>query len=192
MPDGKVVSKQVKSDSLTSEHPAVEDPKDPVTFTGKVTGDAAFEVTVAPERGGYSMTGKITDKGTLTNPLQFVITMDFDPYKNGAGDGDDAQENFEKKIKRDELRFETVSGKREKIEFLDKVNPATLYQEGFTTAELRTEGYGGVNFEMEATGKSRIVFEDKGEQEFWKGFSARWSVNEDGDPAQAKFIVTAK
>lgn len=191
-PGGKVVSKQVKAESLSSEHPAVENPEGPVTFTGKVTGDAAFEVTVAPERGGYSMTGKITDKGTLTNPLQFVITIDFDPYKNGAGDDDDAQEKFEKKIKRDELRFKTASGKREKIEFLDKVNPAKLYEEGFTEAELRTEGYGGVTFEMEATGKSKIVFEDKGEKEFWSGFSPRWSVNQDGDPAQAKLIVTAK
>lgn len=195
-PDGKVVSKQVREETLASEQPPSENPKDPVKITGKVTGDAAFEVTVAPERGGFSLSGKITDKGSLTNPLQFVVTVDFDPHKNGPGtaaDGkeDDAIEKFEKKVKRDELRFETVARKREKIEFMDKLNPATLYPDGFTQAELRTEAYGGVTFGLEAVGKSKIVFEDKGEQEFWKGFSARWSINEDGDAGQAKLIVTA-
>lgn len=196
MPDGKVVSKQVKQETLASEQPAVENPEGPVKFTGKVTGDAAFEITVTPERAGYSLTGKVTDKGSLANPLQFVITMDFDPFKGGPGKGDDekaeqAVENFEKKIKRDELRFKTTGGKNEKIEFLDKVNPSTLHPGGFTEAELRTEGYGGVTFELEAVGKSKIVFEDKGEKEFWNGFSARWSVNQDGDPAQAKLVITA-
>ncbi len=192
MPDGKVVSKRVDSDSLTSEHPAAEDPKGPVTVDGKVTGGAAFRLIIAPERGGYSMTGKITDKGELTNPLEFVITIDFDPYQNGPGEGEDAVENFEKKIKRDEFRFTTTDREKEKVEFLDKVNPAKLHEKGFTEAELRTEGYGGVTFQLEATGKSKMVFEDKGEKEFWTGFSPRWSVNEDGDPSQAKLIVTAK
>lgn len=82
MPDGKVVSQQVKVDSLASAQPPVEDPKLPVTFTGKVTGDAAFEMTVAPERGGFSLSGKVTDKGSVTNPLQFVVTIDWNPYRD--------------------------------------------------------------------------------------------------------------
>jgi len=195
-PDGKVVGKQVREETLASEQPASENPEVPVKITGKVTGDAAFELTVARERGGFSLSGKITDKGTLTNPLQFVVTLDFDPHKDGPRQGaddnkKDAIEKFEEKIKRDELRFETVASKRGKIEFMDTLNPATLYPDGFTRAELRTGGYGGVTFELEAVGKSKIVFEDKGEQEFWKGFSTRWSVNGDGDPAQAKLLVTA-
>ena len=113
------------------------------------------------------------------------------PTGTAKGDEDDALEKFEKKVKRDELRFETVGGKREKIEFLDKVTPAKLYTDGFTEAELRTGGYGGVTFGMEAVGKSKIEFEDKGEKELWSGFSTRWSVNADGDPGAAKLIVTA-
>ena len=74
---------QVKVDSLASAQPPVEDPKLPVTFTGKVTGDAAFEMTVAPERGGFSLSGKVTDKGSVTNPLQFVVTIDWNPYRDG-------------------------------------------------------------------------------------------------------------
>lgn len=192
-PEGKVVSKQVRADTLQTNHEATDDPKEPVKFTGKVTGDAAFAVVVTPERGGYSITGTITDKGTLTGSLQFVITIDWNPYKAGiTGDGEEALEKFEKKVKRDALRLVTVSGEREKIEFLDKVNPSKLYPDGFTKAELRTEGYTEVTYEMEAVGKSKITFEDKGEKEFWNGFSTRWSVDEGGDPAQAKLIITEK
>lgn len=191
-PDGKVVSRQVKEETLSTEAAATADPDGPIMFTGKVTGDAAFAVIVAPERGGYSITGKITDKGTLTGSLQFVVTMDWTPYKDGkVGDGDDAEEKFQDKVKRDQLKIETIGGKREKIEFMDKVNPSQLYPDGFLESELKTEGYDGVDFKLEAIGQSKIVFEDKGEKEFWSGFSTRWSVNESGDAGQAKLIVTA-
>ncbi len=191
MPDGKVVSKTIKVESLATTHPATENPETPVTFTGMVTGNAAFEVTVAEERGGFSLSGKITDKGTLTNPLQFVISINFNPYKEGGGKDDEALEKFEKKIKREELSLTTTDSKREKIEFLSSVNPAKLYSQGLTKAELKTEGFGGIGFGLEAVGKSKIMFEEKVEKPFWNGFTARWSVNEDGDPAQAKLIVTA-
>ncbi len=192
MPDGKVVRKQIKEDTLTSEQPATEDPKQPMKLTGKTTGDAAFELTIAAERGGFSLSGKITDKGTLTNPLRFVVTVNFDPHKDGGGKTDSANEKFEKEMKREEVRLELVGGKREKVEFAEKLNLATKFSEGFTTAELRTEGFGGVEFTVEAIGKSKLFFEDKGDQEVWKGQHIKWMVDEDGDPAQAKVVVTAK
>ena len=196
-PDGKVVSKQIQDDTLTSSQPASANPESPVKFSGKVTGDAAFELTAAPERGGFSLSGKITDKGTLTNPLQFAITIDFDPHPNGASPGANGEksasaEKFEKKIKGEEIRLRTVGGDREKIDFLDKVNASALHPDGYVEAETRTEGYSGINFALEAVGKSKMTFEDKGENYFWKGFSLRWTVNPDGDPAQAKLVVTAK
>ncbi len=92
-PDGKVVSKKIQWDSLSSEQEAAVDPKDPLTFTGKTTGDATFEVTVVPGPEAVSLTGRILDKGTLTNPLTFAITTDFKPYKR-VGDN---REAFEKK-----------------------------------------------------------------------------------------------
>lgn len=185
MPDGKVVSKTIRKDTLASQSPAIEDPSKPVTFTGKVTGDAAFEVTVIPERGAVTFTGKITDKGTLSNPLSFAITSDFSPYKNASAD-DAEKDSFEKKIKRDEIRLEMVSGDREKLEFIEKTNPAETFKEGFTSADIRTEGYGGVGFEFEAVGKSKIIFEDKGEKALWDTFSLRWISTEPSDKLTIK------
>ena len=190
MPNGKVVRKAINVESLATAQPATKNPETPVTFTGKVKGDATFELSVVEEKGGFSLSGKITDKGKLTNPLQFVISIKLKPYRERAAKDGDAREKFEKKIKREQLKLVTTAGKREKIEFLSNVNPAMLYPEGFTEAELKTEALGGVGFELLAVGESNIVFEDNGEMPFWKGFTARWSVNENGDPAQAKLIVT--
>ena len=192
MPDGKVVSKRVKEESLSSEQPATEDPKQPMKLTGKVTGDAAFELVITSERNGFSISGKITDNGTLTNPLRFAVSVAFDPHKNAVKETESAQEKFEKELKREEIKLTLTNRDREKVEFLEKVNLAQKFPEGFTSAELDTEGYNGVEFALEAVGKSKIVFEDKGEQEVWKGIPFQWSVNPDGDPAQAKLIITAK
>ncbi len=192
MPDGKVVSKRVNEESLTSEQPATEDPTQPVKIAGKVTGDAAFELVIASERSGFSISGKVTDNGTLTNPLRFAVSVAFNPHRSNGEKSESAQEKFEKELKREEIKLTLTNRDREKVEFLEKVNLAQKFPDGFTTAELDTEGYGGVEFQLEAVGPSKIVFEDKGEQEVWKGIPFQWSVNADGDPSQSKLVITAK
>ncbi len=192
MPDGKIVSKEIKGDTLTSTSPASEDPKDPITFTGKTTGDAAFECTIIPDRGAISITGKLTDKGKLTNPLLFAISVTFSPYKAPTGTGDDAQEKFEKSLRRDEIRLELPNGERKKIDFVANTNPATIATDGFTSAEIRTEAYDGTGFEFTASEKSKITFDDKGESPLWKSFTLRWTVNEGADPAKEMITITGK
>lgn len=191
MPDGKVVSRQIKASTLASAHPASDDPEKPVTVTGKVTGDIGFEYTITPERGAISISGKITDKGTVTNPVAFAVSMGFTPYKWQSEKPDD-DKAFEKKMKGDEMRLQLTSGKRAKIEFIDNINPATTHPEGFLAAEIRTEGYGGVNFELASTPKSKITFEDKGENPLWKTISLQWRVDEGADPATEKLTFGAK
>lgn len=190
MPDGKVVSKQVKAETLESTSPAVIDPEKPVLITGKTTGDAAFEVAIIPDRGEMSVTGRITDKGSLKNPLTFAVTFDFAPYKSETMD-DDEMKKFLKKIKRDEIRSELVDGGRAKLEFADEGNPATLHPKGFTALEIRTEAYGGVGFKFEASQKSNIILEDKGDRPLYKGFSIRWMINADADPTKEKLTIEA-
>ncbi|MGJ8634449.1 MAG: hypothetical protein ACSHX7_11075, partial [Luteolibacter sp.] len=53
--DGKSVSKKIWQSSLKSSSGAVKDPKEPVTITGTVTGDAAFEITITPAKKGFSL-----------------------------------------------------------------------------------------------------------------------------------------
>lgn len=195
-PDGTTVIKKIQPETLSSEQPATDTPKAPVKFTGKVTGDAAFEVTIASERGGFSVSGKVTDKGSLDN-ARFFVFINITPYKQKAGKAkeesqEDAIEKFKKKLKRDELRLKTVEGKAENIGFLEKHNLATQFPGGFRQAQVRTAGYGGVEFSLEATGDSELYFEDQGEREVWNGFPVRWFMHEGADPSKAKLIISAK
>lgn len=191
-PDGKVVRKQVKADTLASTSPAVKDPKQPITITGKVTGDASFAAVITAEPGGFSVSGKITDKGTLTNPLKFEVSIDFNPYPYGGGATKDTKDNFEKKIKRDEIKATLADKKRAKLDFADEKNPAEAFKGGVAELEIKTEGYGGVGFELTATDKSKITFEDKGSKTLWSGFSLQWSVNEGADPGTQKLTFSGK
>ena len=193
LPDGKTVRKMVDPDAFTSDSPASLDPEKPVTIRGKVTGDATFEVTVSEDRGAISLTGRILDKGTLKNPLHLAISIDFLPYKySNSGDAEKQKKAFEAKAKRDEIRLVLPDREKAKLEFLDTMNPAEKAKDGFTAAEIRTEGYGGYNCELTASPKSILRFEDKGERQLYNGFSIQWTVKEGADPAAEKFTISHK
>lgn len=191
-PEGKTIRKQFQPDSLATDQEASEDPKEPVTFRGKVTGDATFEITVTPERGGFSVSGRLTDKGTITNPLHFEISADFTPYVSKPGDDPSEVKRFEKRAKKDILRYETVSHKREKLEFLEETNPATSVAEALSSAQIETDGYGGIEIALQASEKSKLTFDDKGSRPLWKGFTLRWAVEDGVDSATQKLTITAR
>ncbi len=192
LPDGKTVRKQINSDSLASEQPPAEDPEKPIIFRGKVTGDAAFEVTVSPERGGVGVSGKLTDKGTLTNPIHFEISLDVKPYPQKPGDEEAKIKTFEKRAKDDELRYDTVSRKRGKIEFLEETNPATAIGESLAKLDFQTDAFDNKDFEIITTDKAKLTFEDLGTKPLWNGFTLRWRVNEGADAATQKLTITAR
>lgn len=192
LPDGKTVRKQVNSDTLTSDQPATEDPKSPITFRGKVTGDAAFEVTVYPERGGVAVTGKLTDKGTLKNPVHFEISLDVKPYPRKPGDEPAKIKTFEERAKKDVLRYETVSRKRDKIEFLDETNPATAVGEAMSKLDFKTDAFDNHEFEIQSTDKAKLIFADLGTKPIWNGFTLHWKIDEGADEKTQKLTITAK
>ena len=193
LPDGKTVRKMVDPDAFTSDSPASIDPEKPITIRGKVTGDATFEVTVSEDRGAISFTGRIVDKGTLKNPLHLGISIDFLPYKySNTGDKEKQKKAFEEKAKRDEIRLVLADREKVKLEFLDTLNPAEKAKDGFSAAEIRTTGYGGNTWELTATPKSILRFEDKGERPLYDGFSIQWTVKEGADPAAEKFTIAHK
>jgi len=192
LPDGKKVRKQINSDTLASDQPATEDPEKPVTFRGKVTGDAAFEVTVSPERGGLAVSGKLTDKGTITNPIHFEISLDVKPYPRKPGDEENEIKSFERRAKKDVLRYDTVSRKRGKIEFLEETNPATVIGESIARLDFKTDAFDNKEFEILTTDKAKLTFEDSGSKPLWNGFTLRWRVDEGADAATQKLTITAR
>lgn len=192
LPDGKTVKKQINPDSLASDQAATEDPEKPITFRGKVTGDAAFEVTVHPERGGVAVSGKLTDKGTLTNPIHFEISLDVKPYPRKPGDEEAKIKTFEKRAEKDVLKYDTVSSKRGKIEFLEETNPATTIGESIARLDFKTDAFDNKEFEIQTTDKAKLTFEDLGTKPIWNGFTLRWKVDEGADAATQKLTITAR
>lgn len=192
MPDGKTVRKQVDSDTLTTDQEASKDPRNPITFRGKVTGDAAFEVTVYPVRGGVAVSGRLTDKGTLTNPLHFGISLDVKPYPRRPSDDEAKIKIFEKRATKDVLRYETVSRKRGKIEFLDDTNPAVVVGESMSKLDFKTDAFDNNQFEIETTDKAKLTFADTGAKPIWNGFTLLWKADEGADPATQKLTITVK
>lgn len=191
-PDGKTVRKQVNSDTLSSDQPASQDPKAPITFRGKVTGDAAFEVTVYPERGGVAISGRLTDKGTLTNPVHFEISLDVKAYPRKPGDEPAKIKSFETRAKKDVLKYETIARKRDKIEFLDDTNPATVVGGAMSRLEFRTDAFDNHDFEIQTTDKAKLTFADNGSKPLWNGFNLQWRVDEGADAKTQKLTITAK
>lgn len=192
LPDGKTVRKQLNSDSLVSEQPATEDPDEPIIFLGKATGDAAFEVTVYPERGGVALSGKLIDKGTLANPVHFEISLDVKPYPQRPGDGQSEIKVFEARAKKDVLRYDTVSRKRGKIEFLEETNPATTIGEAMTRLDFKTDAFDNHEFEIQTTDKAKLTLADQGSKPLWNGFSLVWRIDEGADAATQKITITAR
>lgn len=192
LPDGKTVRKQLNSDSLVSEQPATEDPDEPIIFRGKATGDAAFEVTVYPERGGVALSGKLIDKGTLANPVHFEISLDVKPYPQRPGDGQSEIKAFEVRAKKDVLRYDTVSRKRGKIEFLEETNPATAIGEAMTRLDFKTDAFDNHEFEIQTTDKAKLTLADQGSKPLWNGFTLLWRIDEGADAATQKITITAR
>jgi hypothetical protein len=188
LPDGKTIHRAVIPGSLASDQPAEVDPKKPMTFRGKVEGDAAFEAIFYPERGGFSFGGKVTEKGKLTNPLSFAIKANFIPYHPGAGTKVD---QLEKLAKRDNIRFETTQRKRDKIEFLKEITSPTAAPEQITSAEISTEGFNRLGFKLVASTGTSFTLSGNNGKRFLEGFSLTWKTEpKTGNSAQKiSFVV---
>ena len=72
MPDGKVIARNIKPESLESAQ-AADGQTEGCGFQRRVTGDIGFEVFVSEERGGISLGGRLLEPGALKNPTRFCI-----------------------------------------------------------------------------------------------------------------------
>lgn len=190
--NGKVVSKRINPFSLNSKSEAGNRTSEPVIISGKVTGDATFEILITPGNKNFSLSGRITDSGSLKNPLSFAITAKFTPYKyQGASDPDDL-ERFEKKIKREEMELITIDEKEEELAFTESLNPSVKFPDGLRSVTFETAAYGETEFSFAASGKSKIDFVDKGKNYLWRSFSLRWMPDPAQDIASQSLIISGK
>jgi hypothetical protein len=189
LPDGKTVNRPINPVSLTSEQVAELGPKKPLVFKGKVEGDAAFEAIYYPERGGFSFGGKITEKGTLTNPLRFAVSATFTPYH--INDKTDMVQ-FKKDVKKDDIRFETLERKREKVTFLDKTASSTTPPAPVTMAEISSQGINGLKFKLVPSRGTSLTIASKEGKCFYEGFTTVWQTDEKAGSAPQKISFVVK
>lgn len=190
LPDGKIVSRQIIKESLTSDQEPTTAPQN-LVYRGKVTRDAEFEAYIEQDRGVLSFGGKILSEGsTKGNPLKFVIRLNFPaPYKNIK---DKDSKVFEKRIRRDDVRLEWIDGKRHKFDVTTEVEneDVTLNGPGIANLEASFYTYQDKKIHLAATGASAMTVETTRMGGAMKdGFTVTWTPDPKRDPEGKSRLV---
>lgn len=176
-PDGKVVLRRIKPESLASQEPPSDD-FEKFTVTGKVTGDAAFELHMAQDRGTITIGGRVTDPGTLTKlPIRFVVRVKFPdiyPYEKVADKQHDKA--FLKKIEDDRLELKWTDGKRVKQDFEPMVEAASkeLNGPGIAAAQVEVASYKDRRLLLMASPGSSMSLWNAKTAPLHEGFTLSW------------------
>lgn len=185
LPDGKVIDRKIKPESLESAQVATDKPQN-VVFHGSVTGDAGFEVFVDEENGGISLGGRLLDAGKLKNPVRFLIELKIpDAYSKAKKDGDKKQvKAFEEKIKKDRLQLAWTDKTRVKLELSDKVDADSkeINGPGIAAAQIEIAAYDDKQIQVTASEASVLQLSGNRERPLHEGFSFIWAADPEKDP----------
>jgi hypothetical protein len=189
--DGKFISKKIDPNSLKSDQTASFNPENSFTYDGSVTGGATFEITITPDKQGFSISGKITDKGKLSNPLNVAISMGLRPYPKDATRTVGETKIFEQRVRRDKFEAIIKSGSRKSYNFVGGANFGSDMPTGVESLSMKSEAHDFTEFQVAVTGEAKITFEDKN-QLVSDGVDFRWIIPADADPDTNILKVTAK
>ncbi|MEI6176503.1 MAG: hypothetical protein WCS43_06395 [Verrucomicrobiota bacterium] len=182
-PDGKVTTKKIKLESLKSTDP-VADNLVKTTFTGKITGDASFEVTIEQQRNVISIGGCILDPGTLKkDQLRFAILVKFpNPYYSAITTGKKEEKAFEKIVSKDRIDIKWADGKRKKFALDEKVDAITKEGAGIVSAEIDISAYKGQKIMFVSSPNSSMTFSTDQVTPLYGGFTIVWTPDANKDP----------
>lgn len=178
--DGKITLKQIRPETLTSTTPAT-DKLEKTTITGKITGDAEFQVFLSQERGVISIGGRITSPGTLKNPLRFAIIAKFPnayPYAKKT------DKSFERLIAGDRIELKYADGKHKKIKSDEKIGPddKELNGSGLMSVEVDISSYKKRKLEFSTSPEASLSLWSQQLQALHEGFALRWTPDPTKDP----------
>lgn len=190
VPGRSPVRKKIQPMSLESSDPPTTT-AGKVTYRGKVTGDAAFEVVLENDRGDFAIGGRITDPGKLKNPLRFSVRVQYrgiyyKPKKNKA---------FEKKASKDRLDLVWTDGKKVKFDGFEKVDAKSdeVNGPGIQEIDVDFSPYEGNEFVFKASPNSSMRLWNNKSDSLYKGFSINWFPDPAKDPEhQARLHFTVK
>lgn len=199
MPDGKVVTKTLLTDSLESSQAPAKEIKD-VTFSGKVTGDASFEAKLEENRGVISVGGKLLSPGTLKNPVRFAVKVVFpNAYADDSKEDKEMDKKkakaFEDKIEKDRIQLKWLQGKSPRVSPTDVVDASSKEISGTGIAALGVEfsSYQEKRFELIASPNSMMMLSNTAPQPLNQGFTVIWRADTAKDPeGKARLSVEVK
>lgn len=197
MPDGKLVMRKIKAETLAAKEPATDE-LEKVLITGKVTGDAAFELNIEQDRGTIYIGGRMTDPGTLTrNPAGFVLRVKIPSlYRNQKLDDKRAEKAFQDKIEDDRIDLRWTDGKRIKQDFEKPLllqGNKEINGPGISSLELEAAAYRGRRFIFTAGPDSVMTLWNAKEQPLHEGFSINWKADTAKDKdGKARLAIVVK
>ncbi len=185
MPDGKVVIRKIKPESLESAQPATNRPENMV-IRGKVTGDTAFEIHVSEEKGAISLGGRLLDAENLKNPTRFAIGVSFpNVYVRSANSGDKKEVRaLENKIKGDRLELLYSDKKKVRVSTSEVVDAGSkeINGPGITEMGLELAAYNDNKFEIIASPESSMTLSNDRALPLNQGFTVNWAPDPAKDP----------
>lgn len=178
LPDGKVVARQVREDSLKTEDAATTTLAEPVSFTGTTTGDAAFAATVELNRGVISIGARITDPGTLTGNPRLVIRVYFPSSYRYVSAAQRQERDFQRRVRGDKLDIRNADGSRLRQDTGEAVslNQDKFNAKGITEVKVEMDAFQGKTLTFSATGESRLALWNSSDGVIHEGFSINWQA----------------
>ena len=195
-PGGKIYTKKIRPETLSSAQPTT-DKLQKTTITGKVTGDASFEVTFEQQRDVILIGGRLLDPGTLTkNPLRFSIRCTFpDPYYSAKKNDPKTAKTFEKTIAADRLQLTLADKKRKKLKFDEQIGDSKpeINDPGIIEAEVEISSYKGRKFILAAAPETPLKIWNNKTRPLHEGFSFVWAPDPAKDPdGKARMSIEVK
>lgn len=198
-PNGRSIARKIIPATLASPQAPNAD-FEKTTITGKVTGDASFELTLEQKRDVISIGGRITDPGKLTGPLNFSIRCDIpDPYYSAKQRADKdkrkAENAFERTIKGDRISLTLADKSRKKLKLDDKIGNSNpdLDKPGITEAEVEISSYKGRKFIFSTTPETPMKLWNPAQRPLHEGFSILWSPDPAKNPdGKARLSIDVK
>jgi hypothetical protein len=189
-PDGKIVQRQIDSESLTTkDQPSEKFEK--VSFRGKVTGGSEFEIVLEQTRDSVLYGGKLISADPNKN-LRLVIGANFPSVYEAA---ERIDKSFLRSVSGDHVRVTRTDGSRHKAKTNDLIE--NFQQEvvgaGIREMEVHFDAFRGRDFEFIAHGASKIAIYQRVTAPLNTGFSVQWSPDPAKDPEMAaRFEIKVK
>lgn len=190
MAQGKVQTRQIIPMTLTSSDAPTQEPTK-TKFTGKVTGDAEFEVVVEYEGDQLAIGGRLLDKGKLADPT-FQIRVKFgDLYRFKS------EKELKSEAKRDRLELVRWDDKKHKVGVLENIDLSSdaVTGKGLKRVDVDLPPYEGRAFLFATKGEGKLLLENprRMASAAKDGFSVIWQGDVAKDPnGEGRMVITVK